>query len=651
VQRGAPQNEGEHVKRRLAVRAALAATGALAVAAGTAGAHPSDFGSTSDSWISSAVGVHWNSHGAAGSELGRSSVAAQQYGLKLVGKSDLGGKLAGAGRVADVSAKGNYAYLTMFYEPTCGRGGVQIVDIAKPSAPKMLGYVPSHTDTFSGEGSQVISMDTASYKGDLLVYQNEWCPNTTNGIGGITLVDVSNPNSPKKLVEGAGDFTKKDGTQSNGVPQTRANQTHSAFAWEQRDAGGKKTGKVFVVLVDDMEEDDVDVLDITNPSKPKIVSETNLDQFAQSGPTRPHGDSVFSHDMIVKHIGGRDVMLMSYWDGGYVTLDVSDPAAPKTLSDTDFDAADKARAEYDQTITPEGNAHQAEFTRDNKFFFATDEDFDPYRVTATFKGGAANGRTFTAIQAPDAQPVNQGNPLTGDTKFVGLACDPLPQGSGTGLIAVAERGTCDFQVKLDNIDAAGYKGLIVFNRRGPDGCETLISMLASSDTLPAIFVSRQDGFRLLGVEPDASYTCGTSSETDGTATPAGPSIPVDISAVFDGWGYTHMYKTNLTPGAKMQEVDYYAPEEGQLPAFAENFGDMSVHEVATDPDRNVVYVSHYALGMRALRYTNGGLEEAGAFVEQGGSNYWGVEVHKMNGKKYILGSDRDRGLRIFTFGN
>jgi len=131
---------------------------------------------------------------------------------------------------------------------------------------------------------------------------------------------------------------------------------------------------------------------------------------------------------------------------------------------------------------------------------------------------------------------------------------------------------------------------------------------------------------------------------------ADQSVPVDVSAVFDGWGYTHMYRTDLTPGAKMQEVDFYAPAEGQNEAFAENFGDMTVHEVAADPDKDLVYVSHYALGMRALRYDASGLEEVGAFVEQGGSNYWGVEVHKMNGKTYILGAGRDRGLRIFTFG-
>ena len=590
--------------------------------------------------------MHWNSHGAAGSEAGRKSVARVEEGLDLVSSFNVGGKLAGDGRVADVSAKGDYAYLTMFYEPTCGRGGVQIVDMnldTPADDTKAVGYIPSHVDTYAGEGSQVVTLNRPSFKGDLLVYQNEWCPQTTNGVGGITLVDVTDPHSPKKLVEGAGDFTKRSGGQTNGVPQTKANQTHSAFAWVN-----EETGKVYVVLVDDLEELDVDIMDITNPSNPKPVSETNLDQFAQVGPTRPHGDAVFSHDMIVKRIGGRDIMLMSYWDGGYVTLDVTDPANPKALSDTDFAAVDPARAERGQTITPEGNAHQAEFTRGNEFFFATDEDFNPYRVQATFKGGPAAGKTFTAIQGGDTKPINKDNPLVGDTRFLGLGCDPVAPAGTAGLIAVVERGVCDFQVKLNNIEAAGYAGLIVFNRTGVDGCETLVTMLAASETTPAMFVSRKEGFRLLGVEPDAGYTCATDGS--GTATPAGPSVPVDVSAVFDGWGYTHMYETDVTKGAKMDEVDYYAPPEGQSETFAENFGDMTVHEVATDPDEKLVYVSHYALGMRVLSYDDSGLEEVGAFVEQSGSNYWGVEVHKRGGQKYILGSDRDRGLRIFTFG-
>ena len=621
--------------------------GASIAAAGPAAADPAAT-AVSDNWLMRSPAVHWSSHGAAGSVDGRQSVGTQDNrGLELVGKFDLSGKLAGDGRVADVSAKGNWAYLTMFYEPVCGRGGVQVVNISDPTAPKAAAYIPSHTDTFSGEGSQVVSINTSAFKGDVLVYQNEWCPNSDQGVGGITLVDVTNPRQPKKLVEGAGDFTKRDGSQSRGVAQTKANQTHSAFAWEQRDADGKKTGKVFVVLVDDLEELDVDILDISNPSKPRKVSETNLDQFAQEGPTRPHGDAVFSHDMIVKHIGGRDIMLMSYWDGGYITLDVSNPAAPDPLSDTDFAAVDPARTPYGQTINPEGNAHQAEFTHDNEFFFATDEDFDPYRIVATFKDGVANGQEFTAIQGSDTKVINKDNPLSGETHFVGLACDAVAAAAKTGLIAVAERGVCDFQVKLDNIIAAGYKGLIVFNRTGEDGCETLVTMLAASETTPAIFISRKDGFRLLGVEPGADYTC--NEDGTGTATPAGPSVPVDMSAIFDGWGYTHMYRTDLTEGARMSEVDIYAPKEGQLEAFAINYGDMTVHEVAADPKRNLVYVSHYALGMRVLSYNDSGLKEVGAFVEAGGSNYWGVEVHKLGNKQYILGSDRDRGLRIFKY--
>jgi len=70
----------------------------------------------------------------------------------------------------------------MFYEPTCGRGGVQVVDMNLDTPAddmEPVAYIPSHVDTYSGEGSQVVTLDTPSFKGDLLVYQNEWCPGTT----------------------------------------------------------------------------------------------------------------------------------------------------------------------------------------------------------------------------------------------------------------------------------------------------------------------------------------------------------------------------------------------------------------------------------------------------------------------------------------
>ena len=85
----------------------------------------------------------------------------------------------------------------------------------------------------------------------------------------MTLVDVTNPLQPKKLVEGFGDFTV------NGKSQTHSNEIHSAFAWQDG-------ARAYAVLVDDEEAEDIDILDITNPSRPRLISETDLtDETAQ----------------------------------------------------------------------------------------------------------------------------------------------------------------------------------------------------------------------------------------------------------------------------------------------------------------------------------------------------------------------------------
>jgi hypothetical protein len=242
--------------------------------------------------------------------------------------------------------------------------------------------------------------------------------------------------------------------------------------------------------------------------------------------------------------------------------------------------------------------------------------------------------------------IDQSRTLSGDTRGVGLACDPasIPAADATHTVAVIERGVCDFTVKVQNVEAKGYAGAIVFNRTGVDGCETLVTMLVEAN-IPAVFVSRTDGFRILTGGVPAGYSC--SEDGSGTAAPAvgTDGQTVDIRAVFDGWGYIHQYNATT-----MQDVDQYALPEGQDPAYADGFGDLSVHEVATDPDRNLVYVSHYAGGFRVLSYGPGGLSEVGRYIDEGGNNFWGVEVHKHpNGQKYVLASDRDSGVYIFRY--
>lgn len=535
------------------------------------------------------------------------------------------------GRIADVSAYGNYAYLTAYWEPQCDRGGVYIVDISDPADPSLVTRVPSHRGTFSGEGSQVIHLETAHFSGELLAYQNEICPGDTKGIGGITLVDVSDPTKPKKLIEGFGDITVP------GKSQTHSNQTHSVRMWTDGD-------KAYAVLVDDEEDTDVDILDITNPSKPVLISETSLDADSSQPPGAVHGDAVFFHDVIVEEIDGVQTLLASYWDGGYVKLNVDDPANPVFIDDTDFAAVDPVLLQTTGVaLSPEGNAHQAEFTNDHEFFIATDEDFNAYRVVATME----DGTEFTAVQGDNVPQIDADTSLSGETRYIGLACDAasVPPAGATNPIAVIERGVCDFTVKVQNAQAAGYQGAIVFNRTGVDGCDTLISMLVDAD-IPAIFVSRTDGFRILSGGVPAGYTCEESGA--GTVVPTAVGAQgqdVDISAIFDGWGYVHLYDADT-----MQDVDQYWVPESQDPEFASGFGDLSVHEVATDPDENLAYISYYAAGFRVLTYGPGGLTEVGHFIDEGGNNFWGVEVHEHpDGEKYVLASDRDSGLYILQY--
>ncbi|MEJ7717064.1 MAG: hypothetical protein WKF31_03525 [Thermoleophilaceae bacterium] len=95
---------------------------------------------------------------------------------------------------------------------------------------------------------------------------------------------------------------------------------HSAFMWQQG-------GRAFVVMVDDEEAADVDIMEITDPRRPRLVSETDLNALGVEQP-RVNGEQSFLHDMTVKRIRGVQTMLASYWDGGYVAARRERPGAP-----------------------------------------------------------------------------------------------------------------------------------------------------------------------------------------------------------------------------------------------------------------------------------------------------------------------------------
>ena len=569
--------------------------------------------------------------------------------VKLVGKAEVTNPVAGAdndGRVADVSAYGNYAFLTAFRDPVCQKGGAHVIDISNPAAPVEVpsAFMETTQHSYAGEGAQTLAMNTPSFQGVVFIHQNETCPGAPAPTaprtrGGINIWDITNPTSPQLLVAHAGDYTN-----AAGGLDTQANSTHSAFAWND-----KEDGKTYAVLVDNEETADLDILDITDPRNPVLVNDT-LDLAAPPfnvGQSTPSNlTSIFSHDMVVKRVGERYVMAASYWDGGYVLLDVTDPTAGNVtlIAESDYAALDEERLARGHEISPEGNGHQSELSPDNRFLVATDEDFGPYRVVATIDSGPYAGTEYTATSASGTPPIDENTSIVGTPTFLGEACSGVPAGDGVALI---ERGTCSFQIKFDNMKAAGYDAGIVFNTVRPD-CMSRVTMLASGD-LPFVFVNRLVGLQLLQVDGvNSGNACTTASPAAGS-----PVAATSIEAIFDGWGYIRLFKTQI-PGdvgttGSISQVDTHTVPEAQDPAFARGFGTLSVHEVAMDPNpgKKLAYISYYSAGFRVLQYGNSGLTEVGAFIDEGGNNFWGVEVHKIGKQQYVLASDRDYGLYIF----
>jgi hypothetical protein len=586
--------------------------------------------------------------------------------------------------VADVavSPDGNWAYLANWGEPDCAANseagginspdaGVWVIDISNPSDAQVRGFIPQSQDTRSGEGMQVIDLSTRFFNGQVLVVNNELCGK--NGKGGMTLYDVTNPLRPMKLSAHFGDQGFAD-----------RNETHSAFAWDTGD-------KAYAVMTDNIESTltDVDVMDITNPHRPRLIAEYALNDFGIFQPEIGLQDSNL-HDMVVKKIGNDWIMLLSYWDGGYVQLNVTDPANPVFIGDTEYPNVDPELLESAGIVQfPEGNAHQAEFTADNSMFIGTDEDFSPYRpeFKALYGPGPTDDKEYFAGEFGWTPPiVNEADErINGPTVYGGYGCPagpPVPQASaytadaGEDKVLVLQRGpvgdpnanfeACFFSEKVEVAQNAGWDAVVIANHHvGSGEGELPDAHLCGSQghvftpTIPAVCVGHRALHELFGDTPSYEVPYAGSEPAIGAV-----GSDVDIPASFDGWGYVHLFDAQATPATTPEgrptfaEYDTYAIDEAHDERFAQDHGVLSVHEVATHPtDSTRAYLSYYAGGMRKVEIECSGAEstcelvEKGSYLDPMGNDFWGVEVYVKNGTTYVLGSDRGSGLWIFQDNN
>ena len=280
---------------------------------------------------------------------------------------------------------------------------------------------------------QTITLNTPSFQGDVLAVNNEPCG--AAGVGGFDLYDVSDPANPKPLVQGYGDRSpdhaagRGQGPDDAGPgrdPEQRRLDLHLAGRPEGLRGRPSTT----------LEFADLDIFDITDPKNPEFIADLDLDELAidqgvdvvdVQGRSRTD-DVIFLHDMVVKQINGLPIMLASYWDIGLRQARRLRPGQspdPRGLGVRRRGPADGHPGHRRSAGRPaEGNAPSGEFSHDNRYVLAADEDFTPYRVllgqVETSEDDIFN---FFTVGLPDAGPAGHEGaaPIDGDSRFVGDA--------------------------------------------------------------------------------------------------------------------------------------------------------------------------------------------------------------------------------------
>ena len=171
--------------------------------------------------------------------------------------------------------------------------------------------------------------------------------------------------------------------------------------------------------------------------------------------------------MVVKEINGVQTMLASYWDGGYVLLNVEDPANATYIGDTHLrrhGSADRQRAAARGQRATRPSSRTTTSSSSPPTRTST-----PYRFVGRVDPGGAervrvpsarhHGRRGARARARAARSSR------GDTRFVGDGCIAAddPAGDAAARSRSSSAATCAFQDKVENAEARGYTAVVIFN--------------------------------------------------------------------------------------------------------------------------------------------------------------------------------------------
>ncbi len=299
------------------------------------------------------------------------SKAGSAWNMEVVGHNDLNGR----GFNADVWKYKNYAYVGNWgfadwatgnnrFCPSPPNDGVAVVDVSKPANPTRVATLQNPI----GTSAEDVVVYTAAYGllagHDIAAAGIQWCGGDRHDPGavhGLMLWDVTDAAHPVQLgfydsgccARGVHEFEVQN-RPDLGLGRTFAYATVPAGSYPDpenanglRDAAGKG---------------DFRLIDITDPTSPFEVSTWKVQQAG--GPFAAQGgdpDGNYGHGAEPSEDG--KLVFLSYWDSGYIRLDLTDPAHPVYTGRAAFPA------------NADGDAHSSQYDEERQLLFSGDEDF------------------------------------------------------------------------------------------------------------------------------------------------------------------------------------------------------------------------------------------------------------------------------------
>jgi hypothetical protein len=521
---------------------------------------------------------------------------------------------------------GKYAYIGT-WSAQCTGQGAKIVDVNDPSRPKWVGFVGARKDS-SNEDVVVISV------GDRDVLGIGVQPCGPKGQAGLALYDVTDPRRPKELAF----FPTPSGVHELDLGQAGA-RTLAALALPFNE---------FPMVFGEDLGGEVWIVDISDPTNPMHLSDWGIigdsDLLIQGG-NDPVSSSfqglgffaaTFAHS--VRFADGGTSVYASYWDAGFIKLDISDPANPSFLG----------RTLYGVTDAGDGHSLTPYDVNGTRYLLTNDEDFAPIPETIAVSSSATGAAEFPGIQEPwpPTWLYDFGSGMvSGEVHDAGTGCDPSDYDGAAGTVALA-----------DTIDPFYPE----FFGDPPCSIGEQANLAAAAGALAFVsnLVSIDDPYPF-GPDADVSATAGMPilqiAEIDDVADAIRAALvggPVTFTARSEDpptWGYLRVYQE--TAGTEWAQVgEFRGPATGPITPP----GSWPIHNTEVLGDR--AYSSWYSAGIIALDVSDPTSPEmVGQFVPQtskrhanslgtGPAEVWGVAIDPETGIVYA--SDMRTGLWI-----